>query len=55
MVRTCAVWDNDKRVGAGLAALLVLCQIPNGIFVERFIEVIDCEYYFVLHSSFLLS
>jgi len=40
-VRTYAVWNKDKRVGIGLALLLGLCQIPNGIIAERFIQVID--------------
>ncbi|KAF9785187.1 hypothetical protein BJ322DRAFT_815113 [Thelephora terrestris] len=40
-IRTYAVWNKDKRVGFGLALLLIACQIPNTIFVERFIEVIN--------------
>jgi hypothetical protein len=40
-IRTYAVWNKDKRVGIGLALLLVFCQIPNGIIAERFIEAID--------------
>ncbi|KAF9650130.1 hypothetical protein BDM02DRAFT_1515285 [Thelephora ganbajun] len=36
-VRTYAVWNEDKRVGVGLAILLTLCQIPNGIIAEKFI------------------
>jgi len=40
-VRTYAVWNKDKRVGIGLALLLGLCQIPNGIIIERFMQEID--------------
>jgi len=40
-VRTYAVWNKDKRVGIGLALLLGLCQIPNAIIADRFIQGID--------------
>lgn len=43
-IRTYAVWNKDKRVGAGLALLLIACQIPNGIFAEKFINSIECEF-----------
>ena len=42
-VRTYAVWKKDKRVGIGLALLLGLYQIPDGIILHRFIEGFDCE------------
>lgn len=42
-VRTYAVWNKDKRVGIGLALLLGLCQIPNGIIIEKFMQEIDRE------------
>lgn len=51
VIRTYAVWNKDKRVGIGLALLLIACQIPNTIFVERFIEEIHCKY----SSSFSCS
>jgi len=40
-VRTYAVWNKDKRVGISLALLLGLCQIPNGIFIQKFMQEID--------------
>jgi len=40
-IRTYAVWNKDRRVGIGLALLLGLCQIPNGIIVEKFVRNID--------------
>ena len=55
-VRTYAVWNKDKRVGIGLALLLVLLQVPNGIIAERFLNGIDCRccfdppLFFVLRS-----
>ena len=58
-VRTYAVWNKDKRVGIGLALLLGLCQIPNGIIAERFIQGLDCGYYFdffpFLCAAFMLA
>jgi len=43
-LRTYAVWNKDKRIGIGLALLLALFQIPNGIILNRFIQGIGCEY-----------
>lgn len=48
-IRTYAVWNRDKRVGFGIALLLAACQIPNGIFAERFLRSIDCMYCLNFH------
>jgi len=40
-VRTYAVWNRDKRVGIGLALLLGLSQIPDGIILYQFIQGVD--------------
>jgi hypothetical protein len=45
-VRTYAVWNKDKRVGIGLALLLVVCLIPGGVIVKKFLTTIHCRYRF---------
>ena len=44
VVRTYAVWNKNKRVGIGLALLLGLCQIPNAIIAQKFLQGIECGY-----------
>ena len=48
-VRTYAVWKKDKRVGIGLALLLVVYQIPNTITLYKYIQGLGCEYRVFLH------
>jgi len=50
VVRTYAVWKRDKRVGAGLALLFILCQISMGIITERWIGVAILSMGLILHS-----
>jgi len=38
ILRTCAIWDNDKRIKLGLSCLLVVIVIPSGYFVNRYAD-----------------
>lgn len=45
LLRTYAIWDNDKRVGVGLLVFLVMCAAGAGYFVQLFVDSLACESY----------
>lgn len=45
IIRTYAVWKQDKRVGIGLAFLFIPCQVATGVLTAKWIGTVTCVYH----------